>query len=64
MTVEAIDANIYGVEVHPYLEIAIHMREATFVDSLETTFNDCIWRERATILRTILHYSKAILANI
>lgn len=40
------------------------MREATFVDSVGTTFHGCTWKGRVVDLRTIVHYLEIILANI
>lgn len=47
-----------------YFEVVIHMRKVALVDSLESTFGGCIWRERITDYGTNLLYLEATLANM
>jgi len=58
------DFDMHEAHLHPKFEVVIHMSEATLIDSSEVTFSDCTWRGRVDVLRTILCYPKAILANI
>lgn len=58
------DVVIHGTNTHQDFEAAVHMRVVVFVDSLETAFYGCTWKERAADLRTILHYLETILANM
>lgn len=64
MIVEDIDSSIHGVKEYPNFDTIVHMREVAFADSSDTTFDGYTWRERVVILRIILCYLEAMLANI
>lgn len=58
------DIVIQWTNTHPNLEVDVHMREVALIDSSNIIFGGCIWKQWTTNWRTILHYPKAILANI
>lgn len=58
------DVDMHGADVYPNSKVAIHTSEAILLDYSETTFNGYAWRGWVVILRDVLRYPKAILANI
>lgn len=59
-----LDTDIHGAYTHPNFEVAVHMREVALVDSTETAFGGCTCGGRAAVLRTVVHYSETVSANM